>query len=80
MLGWRQVRTGGRLCMMRNCGLCDERRMASSKIGLYSTTRVGSMPQLQLTITLGCTHAHEHEQWHEHEEVERRYESAYSIH
>ena len=54
----RHVRTGGRLCVMRNCGLCDERRMASSTIGLYSTTRVGSMPQLQLMITLGCTHTH----------------------
>ena len=39
---------------MTDSGLCVLRSRAASSIGLYSTTRLGSIPQLAATTTLGC--------------------------
>ena len=45
--------TWGRCSTRQAPGLCCASRMASSSRGLYSTTRLTSMPQLALTMTLG---------------------------
>ena len=41
-------------CSTTTCsGLCEERSIAASSIGLYSTTRDGSMPHEAATTTFG---------------------------